>query len=157
MQVWPCKHLIKMLVIAVHDTDAALAEQETFAVHVVFKALVLRGSDVIRLDVGKNTDLKRDTCGTVQHETLGGNLHDSHIAAVLQHPVEIFLDFHGFRRGVAGRDMSLTDDGLDGSDEAYLVARGFENGFDHVSSCCFSLGSGNTDDFQFLRRVIVPG
>lgn len=48
-----------MLVIAVHGTDAALAEQETFAVHVVFKALVLRGSDVIRLDVGKNTDLKR--------------------------------------------------------------------------------------------------
>ena len=53
--------------------------------------------------------------------------------------------------------MSLTDDGLDGSDEAYLVARGFENGFDHISSCCFSLGSGNTDDFQLLRRVIVPG
>ena len=54
--------------------------------------------------------------------------------------------------------MSLTDDGLDGSDEAYLVARGFENGFDHISSCCFSLGSGTVSYTHldvYKRQVMV--
>ncbi len=52
--------------------------------------------------------------------------------------------------------MYISDDGLDGADQTGLVSGLFKEGLNHVDRGCFSLGSGDTDHLQRIRRITVP-
>ena len=118
---------------------------------------MLIGPDVIRLNIGKNPDLKGESRRPVQHQPLGGNLHHGTVAARVQHFPEILLYQQRFRRGVCGGDDMISDDGLDGADQPHLIAGIFQDGLHHVGGGGFSLGSGDADHLQLISRIAVPG
>ena len=149
-----CQYHIKMLIIHIRDSMTALAEQHPFACCVFFKACMLIGPDMIRRQIGKDADLKWNTGSTMHHQSLGRYFHDADLAACLHHLCKIFLHKIGFRRSVAGRNMSITDNGLNGSDQSHLVSSMLQNSFYHKCSSGLSLGSCDSDHFQLLRRMI---
>ena len=53
--------LIQMGIIRIYDTDPALSEQSAFTFQIFLKAGMLIGTDMIRFDVGKDTDLESNT------------------------------------------------------------------------------------------------
>ena len=63
-------HILIMGIVTVDDTDSALLEQQSLAMHIISKILMLQRSDMIRLDIGKNTKIKQDTGRSVQHQSL---------------------------------------------------------------------------------------
>ena len=84
----------KMLCISVYNADPALTEQQPLAVHIIFEAFMLRRSDMIRLNIRENANFKRNSCCTVQHQSLRRDLHNGYITAFFQHPVKILLDLY---------------------------------------------------------------
>ena len=149
------EHIGKPLVVHVADADPALLEQQPLAPFVIFKVLVLIRSDMVFPQIGENADLKGDPRRPVKHKPLGGNFHDHTVAASLHHLGKIILDGVGFRRGVAGRDRTVSDQGLDGADQPHLVSHFLQNRLHHISGGGLPLGPGNADHLQLLRRISV--
>lgn len=55
-------HILIMGIVTVDDTDSALLEQQSLAMHIISKILMLQRSDMIRLDIGENTVIKTKPC-----------------------------------------------------------------------------------------------
>ena len=97
--------------------------------------------------IGKDTEIKSDSGGSVQHQSLRGYFHDHAVAAFVCHLCKIFLDEMRFGCGVGGGYVFFSDDGLDGADQSYFVTGVFEDGFDQIGGGGFSFGSCNADGF----------
>ena len=70
--------------------------------------------------------------------------------------MEIFLNHIRFRCCIGCRDMFLSNNGFDRSDQANLISCIFKDRLHHVSGGCLTLGSRDSDRFQFLRRMSEP-
>ena len=125
--------------------------------HIIFKILVLIGPDMVWLNVRENTDIKGKSCGAVQHQSLGGNLHDHTVTARLCHFCKVFLHQIGFGCSIGRRNAGVSNNGFYGSDKPGLMSRIFQNGFYEI--CCggLSLRTCNSYGFQLCGRVIKPG
>ena len=108
---------------------------------------------MVMAQIGENPDLKRDSRGTIQHQPLRRDFHYHTVAAFFYHFRKIFLNGIRFRCGIRCRNVFLTDNCLDGSDQSYFMPYGFQNRTDHISRSGLALGSGNSDDFQFFCRI----
>ena len=119
----PIQHHVKMPVIHIGDPKPALTKQTPFALCIFLKTGMLVGTDVIRGQIGENTDLKGNPRRPVHHKTLGRDFHDADLAARLHHLRKILLDQTGFRRGIVRRNVSFSNDRLNGSDQPHLIPR----------------------------------
>ena len=93
----------------------------------------------------------------MQHQPLWGNFHNHTITASFHHFVKILLNYIGFWCGIRSRYYLISDNCLNSTDQTNLVSGIFQNGFYHIGSSGFSLGSGNSDCFQLLCRMSKPG
>ena len=93
-----------MLIVTVDDSHAALIKEHLLALEVVLEITVLIRSDVVRFNVGEDTEVKGESCGPMEHEPLGRCFHDHAVAAVLHHLGEVLLDQIRLRRRVGCRD-----------------------------------------------------
>ena len=59
-----------MLAVSVKDTKLTLLKQKTLAVHIISKIFVFILSNMIRLQIGEYTDIKRKSRYPVKHECL---------------------------------------------------------------------------------------
>ena len=143
-----------MFVIHIDNAKLTLLEQQPFAVYIVFKTCVFCRSDVIRFNVRENTNLKRNACRPVQHQSLRRYFHHNTVASCFYHPVKIRLHGVGLRGRIGRRDMLLSDDRLDRSDQSDFVSRTFQDGSDHIRGRGLAFCSGDTDHFHFFRRII---
>ena len=146
-----------MRVVGVENAGPALPEEQALAVQIILEILMLGGADVVRLEVREHPDLKGDAVGAVQHQGLGGDLHDRAVHARFDHFPQIFLDHVGLGRGVGGGNVLLPDDRLDGPDETHAVARVLEDGAHHVGSGGLALGPRDADHRDLLCRIAEPG
>ena len=79
---------------------------------------MLVGTDMIRRPVRKDSDVKQNSRRPVKLQSLGRHLHNRHLAARFHHGREIRLNRVGFRRRIAGRNMTVPDDRLTRSNQA---------------------------------------
>ena len=147
------QHRVHMGVVTVDNAHPALPKQQTLAVQILLKAGMLVGSDMIRFQIGEYPQIKHKPLGAVEHQPLGGHLHNHRIHARLHHLGKVLLQSIRFRRGIARVDVFPADDHLDGAHQAHLVTRIFQNGFHHVGGGGLPLGAGDADDPQFFRRI----
>ena len=63
-------HILIMGIVTVDDTDSALLEQQSLAMHIISKILMLQRSDMIRLDIGENTVIKNKALRSVPRPSL---------------------------------------------------------------------------------------
>ena len=107
-------------------------------------------SDMIRLNICKNTKIENKSLSSVKHQSLGGNFHNHTVTAGFCHLMEIFLNHIRLRCCVLCRNHFVTDDRFNGSDQSHFISGIFQNRFYHIRSGCFSFCSCDTDCFQFL-------
>ena len=150
----PQKDLFKMRIIGIENAQPALLKQQALAVQIVVKILVLVGSDVIRLDIGKNADLKGHPVHTVHHQALRRHLHHTDILPGIRHPAQILLYRIRLRCRVERRRMLLANDRLDGSDQSHMIARIFQNRPHHVGRRRLALCPRDPDAADFICRVV---
>ena len=110
-------------------------------------------SDMIFSKVGENTNLKFNSRRTVQHQALGRHFHHNTVAAFFHHLCKILMDGKGFRSRIICRNRFITNQRLNGTNQSHLMADSFQNRFHHIGCGCLSLGSCNSNHFQFLCRI----
>lgn len=123
---------------------------------IFFKAPMLVRSDMIRLQICKNTEIEYKALGPVEHQRLRGNLHYNGITARFHHFGKIFLQKIGFRRRIDRVNMRVSDDNFNGSDQSYLSSRIFQDGFYQISGRRLTLRSGDANRRQLFRRMVKP-
>ena len=152
----PFDNSLKVFIISVDNSHTTLPEQHRFASEIIIKILMLIRSDMVWLDICKNAEIKDKSLCSVKHQSLRRYFHNNSIAACFYHIMKIFLHHVGFRCCVSCRNMLLTDDRLNSSDQANLISCILKNRFHHVCCCCFSLGSCDSDSFQLPGRMSEP-
>ena len=80
-----------MLIVSIDDSYLTLLKQQTLAVNIILKVLMLIRSDVVRLNVGEDSEIKDKALGSVEHKSLAGHLHYHSINSRIHHLLEIFL------------------------------------------------------------------
>ena len=143
-------------IVTVCNPDAALFKQQTLTMRIFFKAPMLVRSDMIRLQICKNTEIEYKALGPVEHQRLRGNLHYNGITARFHHFGKIFLQKIRFRRRIDRVNMRVSDDYFNGSDQSYLSSRIFQDGFYQISGRRLTLRSGDADRRQFFCRMVKP-
>ena len=141
----PLQHRLHMGIILIDDSQTALFKQKSFTELILFKICVFIGSDMIRLQIGENTDLKGKALRSVELQSLRSHLHHHDLTALLFHLLKIFLEQEGFRCRIICRDVFITDNGFYGSHQSYLIARLLQNGLDQVGCRSLSLCSCDPD------------
>ena len=63
-------YFLKMLIVAVYDTNLTLSEKHGFAVQIIIKVLVLIRSDMIWFNICENSKIKHKSLGSVKHQSL---------------------------------------------------------------------------------------
>ena len=114
-------------------------------------------SDMIRLNIGKDTDIEYKSLRPMHHQPLGRHFHHNGIAARIRHLPKITLQYIGLRRRIIRGNMLLPDDRFYRADQSHLPARMLQNGFDKISRCRLSLRPGNPDDLHTLCRMAKIG
>ena len=84
-------NLTYMLIISVNDSYLTLLKQQALTVNIIFKVLMLIGSDVVRLNVCEDSKVKDKALGSVKHESLAGYLHYHGIDSFFHHLLKVFL------------------------------------------------------------------
>ena len=149
----PFHHRIRMGVILIHNSKPALLKQKPFTCQIFLEICMLIGADMIRLQVGKNPDLKGKPLGSVKLKPLRRHFHHNNIAALFLHLPEILLKQEGFRRGIVRGNMLISYDCLNCSHKPYLIACSFQDRLDQVSGSGLSLSAGNADHLQPVSRM----
>ena len=97
----------------------------------------------------------------MQHQGLGGHLHDDGLDAAVRHLPEDPLQVDGFGRRVGSRDPDLLFrclvEDLDGPDQAGPDPRRLQDRPDHIGRRCLALCPGHADDLHLPGGVAVPG
>ena len=62
--------LLQMRIICIKDTLTALPKQQALTVNIICQILMLIRSDMIRLQIGKDTIIKNKAADTVKHQSL---------------------------------------------------------------------------------------
>ena len=148
---------VRIGIIAVYDAESALAEQKTLAVKILFKALMLIRTDMVLRKIRKYTNVKHDSCRTVELQCLRRDLHDNRLYTVICHLPECLLQNNGLRGCIVCRMMISVPRRLNRSDQAHINPRTFQNGPYQVRGCCLSLRSGNADHLHPAGRMSVKG
>ena len=110
-------------------------------------------ADMISSEIRKNTDLKRNPCCPVEHQSLRRHLHDHAVTSFFYHLCKILMDRIGLRCRIGCRDLFLSDDRLDRSDQSDLMSCLLQNRLDHISGRRLSLCTGNSHNLQLLCRI----
>ena len=147
------EHIFKPRIVSVGDSKLTLFEQQSLTAFVIFKIRMLVRADVVFSQIGENPDLKRNAGCPVQHQPLRGYFHHNRVTSGFHHLGKIFLDRVRFRRRICRRDMFLSDDRLDRSDQSYLASDLFEDRPDHIGCCRLPLCPGDPDDLQLICRI----
>ena len=142
-----------MGIIGIENTLSALFKQQALTVDIICQILMLVWSDMIRLQIRKDTIVKHKAADSVQHQSLAGHLHDNTFTAGIHHLPEGFLHHIRLRCSIGRRDLFLSDDRLDRTDQTCLIAGMLKNGTYHIGRCCLSLGAGDTDRCQLSCRM----
>ena len=99
--------------------------------------------------VGKGADAEVDPVHPMQHQGMGGHLHDRVGAAGVAHSGKQALQFKALRRGAFRLQNLVSHHIADGTDEADLGAAGlFQQGLEQVGHGGLSVGAGHADDLQ---------
>ena len=85
------RHCLPVFIVTVDDSHLALFEQQSLTVQIFLKACMLVGTDMIRLQICKNTVIEYKSLGTVQHQRLGGYFHNYRIQSGIHHAGKILL------------------------------------------------------------------
>ena len=133
-----------MVCICIKNSNFALLKQKRLTAKIICKILVLIWTDMVRLDIGKNTNIKLKTCCSVKHQTLRRNLHNHAVAACLYHFCKVFLNQIRLRCGIGRRNFLLADNGFNGSDKSCFMTGIFQNGLYKIGCGCFSFCSRNS-------------
>ncbi len=144
---------LPVCIVLIDDTGPALLEQQTLTVQIILEIPVLPFADMIRLQIGKDAEVKDKALRPVQHQSLGRYLHHHRITASVGHLPEIFLHQIRFRRSVVCRNVRIADDDLDGADQSHLPARLLQNGTHKISTGGLPFCSRNADDLHLLSRM----
>ena len=118
---------------------------------------MLVGTDMIRFQIRENTVIEHKALRTVQHQRLRGYFHHNRIQSCLHHTGKILLQQIGFRGGIVGMDMFVSNDHFDGSHQSHFIAGIFQNGLYQIGGRCLTFGTRDTDDFQLFCRMAEPG
>ena len=65
----------------------------------MFKTGMFVRSNVIWFDIGKDTDIKSESCGSMKHQSLGGYFHHHMGKACIYGIAHMTAQLQGFRRG----------------------------------------------------------
>ena len=103
--------------------------------------------------IGKDSNLKRNSGCPVKHKPLWGNLHHNTVAPCLDHFRKILMNRVGFRRCVVSRYWLIANNCLDSTNQTYLVSHALQNGFYHIGGGGLSLCSGNSDNLKLICRI----
>ena len=107
--------------------------------------------------VRKDARREADAVRAVQQERMGGDLHDDVGAAGVGHAPEQPLELERLRRCARGGELLVSDEVVDGADEADPGAEGaLEHGLDEMGGGGFAVGARDTDDRETVRRAAIP-
>ncbi len=112
---------------------------------------------MIRKNISKKTDIKQDSSDPVQHQSLGGNLHNAVGAARLHHSGKILLNQVGLWGRIGCGDPLLSDNRSVGADESRFLSHGLQDGPYHIAGGGFPLRSRYADGGQFFGRIAESG
>ena len=143
--------LASPVVVHIHDTEGGLPEQHRLRIAVVLHRSV--EIQMILRQVGKRTDRKLDAVDTVEHQRVGGYLHQHVGAARIRHLTEQLLQLKRLGRRALGRDDLLADHVLVGADQTDLAALRLQNRLDQIGGRGLAVGAGDADHLHFLRRM----
>ena len=142
-------------VIGIIHADVAAVKQNSLGV-----AIFLHGAVEIQMiltEIGKNTHGKADAVDPVQHQRVGGYLHDGVGAAGVGHPAQQLLQLEGLRRGALRVEHLAADHVLDGADETHLGAGLLlQNALDEIGGGGLAAGAGNADHSHLPGGVVKP-
>ena len=142
-------------VVGVVHADVAAIEQDGLGV-----AVGLHGAVEVQMvltEIGEDAHGEAHAVDPVQHQRVGGDLHDHVGAAGVGHLAEQPLQLEGLRRGALRGERLPADHVLDGADEAHLGAGLLlENALDEVGGGGLAAGAGNADHGHLPGGVIEP-
>ena len=146
---------LRPAVVGVIHARAAAAEQNGLGVAVLFHGVV--EIQMVLGQVGEHAHLILHAVHPVQHQCVGGNLHDHMGAAGIPHPGKQTLDIEGLRCGALRGNDFLADHVLVGADEAHFGAqRLLQNGLEQISGSGFAVGSGDAHHGHMVGGVAKP-
>ena len=147
--------LLVIGVVRIKDSHLALPEQQALALQIVVKILVFVGTDMVRCEIGKNTEIEQESLCPVQHKGLGGDLHDHRLHTRVRHVAECLLQKRGLRRRIVRRDLLVPVEDFDRTDEANLKSRSLQDRLDHVCGRRLSLGARHSDDLHLGSGISI--
>ena len=146
-------NLLEMLIVNIDKRKPALYKDLLLVVQILCKIRMLIRSDVIRGNVRENSIVKCDSGYAVHLKCLGGNLHHTAVASLLDHLSEIAMQIIGLRCRVHRRVVILTDVNSVRSDHSGLFSGCLHDLSDHVRRRRLSLCSGHSDHQKLLCRI----
>ena len=120
---------------------------------VIVKIFMLVRSDMIRLNICKNTIIKCKAWNSVKHKSLRWNFHNYTLASLFNHFCKSFLNNIWFRCCILRRSDFIAYYCFNCSNKSCLNANAFKYWTNHICSCCFSLSSCNTNSNKFFSRI----
>ena len=120
---------------------------------VVFHGLV--EIEVVLGQVGKDGRIVFDAGDAVQGQGMAGNFHDDMGHALFLHESQEVLEFDDIRRRVVDRQFFIVDEGVDGADDADMIACSPQDMGDDVSRRRLAVGAGDADHAHLLARIII--
>ena len=112
---------------------------------------------MILTEVGEDAHGEADTVDPIQHQRVGGDLHDHMGAARVGHLPQQLLQLEGLRCGALGVEHLAADHVLNGADKAHLGSGLLlQNTLDEVGGGGLAAGAGNADHGQLPGGVVEP-
>ena len=113
--------------------------------------------EMVLCQICKDSRAKTDLVGAVEHQRVGGDLHNDVRAARIAHIGKELLQLEGFRRGALSVQDLIADHVLDRADEADLCAeRFFKHVLQQIRAGRFAVRAGDSDDAHSVRRMAEP-
>ena len=120
---------------------------------VVFHGLV--EIEVVLGQVGEDSRIVFDAGDAVQGLGMAGNFHDDMGHALFLHEGQEVLEFDDIRRRVVDRQFFIVDEGVDGADDADMIACSPQDMGDDVSRRRLAVSAGDADHAHLLARIII--
>ena len=87
-------------------------------------------------------------------EALGGYLHDTGVTACIHHLAEGLLDHIGLWSRITAWCHLSMDQGSDGTNQSHIITSILQDCLNHEGGCGLTLRSSDTDDPEFLSRIV---
>ena len=151
------KYIFEPLVIYISNSNFALFEQKSFTALIVLKIFMLIRSNMIFSKICEDSDIKHNPCGSVKHQSLRRNLHNHTVTSSFHHLCKILLNRVRLRCCIIRWNGLIPDNCLNRTNQSDFVSYFLQNSFYHISCCCLTLGTGNSNGLKLFSRISKVG